>query len=99
MKIKNPEWIAFKTKFFSMLQVLESESSKFDLPDEPENFDISVNDCVVHPVFSKKPDEFKVQYDFTLCDTKIRTLSFSIFKDAGRIEMTLKNQQQIKEKL
>lgn len=82
-----------------MLQVLETESTHFDLPDEPENFEISVNGCVVHPVFSKKTEEFKVQYDFTLCDTKIRTLSFSIFKDAGRIEMTLKNDKLIKEKL
>jgi hypothetical protein len=31
-----------------------------------------------------------VEYDFTLCDTKIRTLSFSIFRDSARIEMTLK---------
>ena len=96
MKIKSPEWIAFKAKFFSMLEVLESESEKFDLPQEADNFEIFVNDCKVHPTFIKKPEELKVQYDFTLCDTQIRTLTFSIYKDASRIEMTLKNQKQIK---
>jgi hypothetical protein len=39
----------------------------------------------------KKQDTFKVDYDFTLCETKIRTLSFSIFRDSARIEMTLKS--------
>lgn len=79
-----------------MLEVLELESAKFDLPQEADNFEIYVNDCMVHPTFIKKPEELKVQYDFTLCDTQIRTLTFSIYKDASRIEMTLKNQKQIK---
>ena len=99
MKIKNPEWLAFKEKFIAMLQVLETESHKFDLPQDPENFEIFVNDCVVHPTFVKKPEELKVQYDFTLCDTLVRTLSFSIYIDAGRIEITLKNDSKIKDKI
>jgi len=97
MKIKNPEWLSFKERFISMLEVLEKESQKFDIPHETENFEIYVNECVVHPIFVKKPEELKVQYDFTLCDTQIRILSFSIYKDSGRIEITLKNEQKIKQ--
>jgi|694.fasta_scaffold01175_51 hypothetical protein len=97
MKIKNPEWLTFKDKFIKMLKVLEKESGKFDLPHDAENFEIYVNECVVHPIFVKKAEELKVQYDFTLCDTEIRTLSFSIYKDAGRIEITLKNNYIIKD--
>jgi hypothetical protein len=42
-------------------------------------------------VFSKKEDFLKIEYDFTLCQTIIRTLSFSKYKDAARIEITLKD--------
>lgn len=97
MRIKSEEWLNFKSKFMSMAEVLEHESQRFDLPDETENFEISVDGCVVHPVFIKKPEEFRVNYDFTLCNTKIRTLSLSLYKGTARIEMTLKNETQIQE--
>jgi hypothetical protein len=45
----------------------------------------------VSPVFTKKEDFLKVEYDFTFCNTIIRTLSFSKYKDASRIEVTLKD--------
>tara|TARA_R110000868_G_scaffold230337_2_gene483515 strand:+ start:19 stop:351 length:333 start_codon:yes stop_codon:yes gene_type:complete len=91
MRIKNKEWLAFKEQFLSMLSVLGDETENFDFPEDPENFEIFVRDCEVHPTFMKKQDTFKVDYDFTLCETKIRTLSFSIFRDSARIEMTLKS--------
>lgn len=93
MKIKNKEWINFKEQFLSMLTVLGDETENFDFPEDPDNFEIFVNECEVHPSFYKKNDLFKVEYDFTLCDTKIRTLSFSIFKDSARIEMTIKSEE------
>ena len=37
-----------------------------------------------------KEDFLKVEYDFSFCDTVIRTLSFSKYLDAVRIEITLK---------
>lgn len=99
MKVKNPEWIKFKNKFLAMIDILGSEVECFDLPDDTENFEIYVYGCVVHPTFQKKPEELRIHYDFTLCDTKIRTLSLSMYKDAGRIEMTLKNEVEIKSSL
>lgn len=91
MRVKNKEWIAFKEQFLGMLSMLGDETDNFDFPDEAENFEIFVNQCEVHPIFLKKNDSFKVEYDFTLCETKIRTLSFSMYKETARIEMTLKS--------
>ncbi|MBM3417302.1 MAG: hypothetical protein FJY17_00085 [Bacteroidetes bacterium] len=91
MRIKSKEWVAFKEQFLAMLSVLGDETENFDFPEEPENFEIFVRECEVHPIFMKKQDSFKVEYDFTLCETKIRTLSFSIYRDSARIEMTLKS--------
>jgi len=91
MRIKSKEWIAFKEQFLAMLSVLGDETENFDFPEESENFEIFVRKCEVHPTFMKKHDSFKVEYDFTLCETKIRTLSFSIYRDSARIEMTLKS--------
>lgn len=74
-----------------MLEVLDEESDKFDIPEEMENFEIYVDDCEVHPVFTRKDEFLKIEYDLTLCNTKIRTLSFSMFRDAARVEMTMKD--------
>ena len=92
MKIKNKEWIDFKAKFLDMLEVLGEESEKFDIPEEMDNFEIYVDECEVHPVFLRKDEFLKVEYDLTLCNTKIRTLSFSMYRGAARVEMTLKEQ-------
>lgn len=93
MRIKNIEWLNFKSQFIEMIEVLNGECDNFNFPLEGDNFEIVVDGCEVHPVFTKKPDFLKVEYDFSLCNTQIRTLSCSIYKDAGRIEMTLKNEQ------
>jgi len=91
MKIKNEEWINFKKAIISYLKTFEEESVRFDYPIEDENdFTMQVEDCVVNPIFTKKMEYLKVEYDFTLCDTKIRTLSFSKYKHSARIEITLK---------
>jgi hypothetical protein len=75
----------------SLLELLGNETDKFELPEETENFEIYVDECEVMPIFSKKQDYLKIEYDFTLCETKLRTLSFSMYKGAARIEMTLKD--------
>ena len=49
-----------------------------------------VDDCIVNPVFTKKDDFLKVEYDFTFCETKIRTLSFSKYRNSARVEISLK---------
>lgn len=82
-----------------MLEILDEQMENFDIPEEPENFEIYVDNCVVHPVFSKKSDELRVHYDFSLCNTKIRTLALSMYYDASRIEITLKNEIEIKENI
>lgn len=92
MKIKSEDWINFKKAVISYLGTFEQESVKFDFPVEDESdFTLYVDDCVVYPVFTKKADYLRVEYDFIFCETKIRTLSFSKYIDAVRIEFTLKD--------
>jgi hypothetical protein len=91
MIIKSEEWAEFKKEIFNFLSVFESESTKLVFSALNEyDFSLFVQNCKVFPVFTKKPDFQKVEYDFTNCDTEIRTLSFSKYKDAARVEMTLK---------
>lgn len=97
MKVKNEEWLSFKAKFMSMLEVLGDESQNFDIPEQPDNFSLFVNGCEVLPVFIKKVDVLRVEYDFTLCDTRVRQLSLSLYKESMRLEMTLKNESKIDE--
>lgn len=99
MKIKNKDWISFKEKFLCLLNILGTESEKFDLPDECDDFSLFVDKCEVSPAFTRKPDYLKIEYDFTLCTTRIRTLSFSTYKGAARIEMTLKDNSLIENEL
>lgn len=92
MKVKNQDWIEFKKTIIAFIRVFEKESTKFEFPFcEDEDFTMLVEECEVFPVFTKKEDFLKVEYDFTLCDTQIRTLSFSKYLDAARIELTLKD--------
>lgn len=94
-KVKNREWVAFKGKFLSMYETLCHEYDGFDISAEDENFDIVVEGETVHPIFIKNFNELKVQYDFTLCNTKLRLLTFSIYKDACRVEFMLKMDENI----
>lgn len=82
-----------------MVSILGEESERFDIPEESDEFKIYVDGCEVNPIFLRKVDLLKVEYDMTLCNTAIRTISFSIYKDAGRIEMTLKNDETINKNL
>jgi|APCry1669189034_1035192.scaffolds.fasta_scaffold00031_34 hypothetical protein len=91
MKIKNQEWKNFKKTIISFIKVFEEESIRFDYPlEDEEDFRMLVEDCVVNPVFTKRDDFLKVEYDFTFCQTKIRTLSFSKYRESARVEITLK---------
>jgi hypothetical protein len=91
MKIKNQEWKNFKKNIISFIKIFEEESMRFDYPlEDEEDFRMLVEDCIVNPVFTKKDDFLKVEYDFTFCKTKIRTLSFSKYRESVRVEITLK---------
>ena len=91
MIIKSEEWATFKKAIFDFMSVFESESTKLIFsPVNEYDFSLFVDGCKVFPVFTKKPDFQKVEYDFTNCEIEIRTLSFSKYKDAARVEMTLK---------
>jgi hypothetical protein len=93
-QIKNPEWIKFKDKIVNLLGVFSEESDKIYFPEENDIFDLHVEDCVVHPVFSKKSNNnLSLFYDFSLCNIEIRTLSFTLYGDTARIDFTLKNQK------
>jgi hypothetical protein len=91
MKVKSQYWIEFKKTIIAFIKVFEKETTKFEFPIyEEEDFTMLVEDCEVFPVFTKKEDFLKVEYDFSFCETSIRTLSFSKYLDAVRIEITLK---------
>jgi len=83
MKVKNQDWIEFKKTIIAFMKVFEKETTKFEYP--------IYEDEDLFPVFTKKEDFLKIEYDFTFCETSIRTLSFSKYKDAARIEITLKD--------
>jgi hypothetical protein len=91
MKVKNIEWINFKNTIIEYIKIFEEENISYEYPDEhDDNFTILVHNCEVFPVFQKKENLLKVEYDFSLCQTKIRTLSFSKYFESVRIEITLK---------
>lgn len=91
MKVKSAEFIDLKAKIMETIRLFEQESDKFEFPVEDEtDFLIFVDDCKVIPVFVKKDNYLKVEYDFTLCTTKIRRLAFSKLFDSLRIEISLK---------
>ena len=95
MIIKSDEWAQFKKAILEFIEVFENESNKF-IFDVENNYDFSlgVDDCKVYPVFVKKTDILKVEYDFTNCEIEIRTLAFSRYKDVARVEMTLKKKKE-----
>jgi len=94
MIIKSDEWAQFKKAILDFIEVFEGESNKL-IFDIENNYDFSlwVDDCKVFPVFTKKPELYKVEYDFTNCKIEIRTLAFSRFRDTARVEMTLKKKK------
>lgn len=95
MIVKSSDWANFKSTMLHFASVFEIECAKlmFD-SDNPYDFGLWVNECRVNPVFTKKADFHKVEYDFTNCDTELRTLSFSRYKDAARMEITLKKKKE-----
>lgn len=94
MIIKSDEWAQFKKAIFDFMNVFDAEANKLVFSTENDyDFTLLVQDCKVYPVFTKKPEYQKVEYDFTNCDIEIRTLAFSKYKDAARVEMTLKKKK------
>jgi hypothetical protein len=91
MKVKTPEWIDFKKQVISVLEIFEKESLNFHFPlNEPDEFNIQVNDKIVFPVFIKKDKLFVIEYDFNSCNTSIRKMSVSMLYETFRIEIVLK---------
>ncbi len=94
MIIKSDEWAQFKKAIFDFMNVFDSEANKLIFSTENDyDFSLFVDDCKVYSVYTKKPEYQKVEYDFTNCDIEIRTLAFSKYKDAARVEMTLKKKK------
>lgn len=94
MIIKSEEWASFKKEVFDFIKILDAEATRFDYSIENDyDFSLLVDGCRVYPVFTKKPEFQKVEYDFTNCEIEIRTLAFSKYKDVARVEMTLKKKK------
>jgi hypothetical protein len=94
MKVKNKEWIDFKEKIGEAFSVMNEEFDKFDIPEDSDDYEIKVDGCSVHPTFVKKHNMLRVEYDFLLCNTKLRTFSVSKINDSYRIEYSLKSTNQ-----
>jgi len=91
MRVKNKHWIDFKSTVIKALHFLDDEFDKFEIPEDDDDFEMKVNDVIVYPTFINKPYLLRVEYDFTLCSTTIRTLAISKISDTYRIEFSLKN--------
>lgn len=85
------EWTSFKVKMLAVLKTIETEAESFEFSEEPNRFDLHVNGCLVHPVFVKKDTHIKVEYDFSLCETSVRILSFYQYTEKNyRIDISMK---------
>lgn len=90
MKIKNKIWQDFKSEIINLADFIGDEWDSFDIPLENDNFKIFIGSCEVFPIFTNKDDLLKVEYDLSLCDTKLRTISISTYKGETRVGVTLK---------
>lgn len=90
MIVKNIEWINFKDFIVESFDLFIGEFDELIIPLDNDNFQIILNGVNVNPVFFKKEDYLKVEYDFTNCATKIRKLSFSKFNNNCKLEFSLK---------
>ena len=94
MIVKSKDWIEFKQLFYDNCLIF-SKFYKEDLflPNDAEDFYIYMPKLKlkVFPIFSRREDFFKVEYDFTdIKEINIKKLSFSKFKESNRIEFILK---------
>jgi hypothetical protein len=90
MRVKSEIWQLFKSELLTLAEVLDDEWNAFEIPIENDNFKIKVGDCEVFPVFTNRDGLMKVDYDLSLCETRLRTLSISTYKDETRMGITLK---------
>jgi hypothetical protein len=94
IKIKNREWVDFKGVVLKMLHALSEEYEKIFFPESHENFELYVNGCEIQPVFTKKPEYLKIEYDFSLCEIELRLLSIYLYANVLRIDFSLKNKNE-----
>jgi hypothetical protein len=94
MIVKSQEWIDFKQLLYSnCLNFFNNYKEDIFLPNDAEDFYIYLPKLKlkVFPVFNRREDFFKVEYDFSdIEQIKIKKLSFSKFKESNRIEFILK---------
>jgi hypothetical protein len=94
MIVKSKDWIEFKQLFYDNCLIF-SKFYKEDLflPNNGEDFYIYLPKLKlkIFPIFSRREDFFKVEYDFSdFAEIKIKKISFSKFKESNRIEFILK---------
>jgi hypothetical protein len=94
MIVKSQEWIDFKQLLYSnCLNFFNYYKEEIFLPNDADDFYIYLPKLKlkVFPVFNRREDFFKVEYDFSEIEQiKIKKLSFSKFKESNRIEFILK---------
>ena len=94
MIVKSQEWIDFKQLMYSnCLNFFNNYKEEIFLPNDADDFYIYLPKLKlkVFPVFNRREDFFKVEYDFSEIEQiKIKKLSFSKFKESNRIEFILK---------
>jgi len=94
MIVKSKEWIDFKQLLYdNCLIFFDIYKEDIFLPNDAEDFYIYLPKLKlkVFPIFSRREDFFKVEYDFTdIKEINSKKLSFSKFKESNRIEFILK---------
>ena len=94
MIVKSQEWIDFKQLMYNnCLNFFNNYKEEIFLPNDADDFYIYLPKLKlkVFPVFNRREDFFKVEYDFSEIEQiKIKKLSFSKFKESNRIEFILK---------
>lgn len=94
MIVKSKEWIEFKQLLYDNCSIfIKFYKEDLFLPNDAEDFYIYIPKLKIKifPIFSRREDFFKVEYDFSdFAEIKIKKLSFSKFKESNRIEFILK---------
>jgi len=89
-KIKNEEWIQMKEAVLAYFHDFTDEFDRIIYPDGADRFEIYYDDCEIHPTFTKNPQFMKIEYDLSLCESKLRTLSVYLYPSVVRLEFSFK---------
>lgn len=89
-KIKTQDWIQMKEAVIGYFQQFSNEFERMVIPQNADNFEIYYDECEIHPTFTKSPQYMKIEYDLSLCESSLRTLSVYLYPSVVRLEFSMK---------